>query len=755
MNREQLLEALKEVRQQLPTVLANQEYSKELADKSAEETILAEDQLRKMTSAEGALAEEPKAIVDAKSEVENADEELTAATLEYATSEATLRQYEADATENEYKAKIAKKKLSSMATDEDKAKLQEQIDEFEDNAERNKKYAEEEKKALEFYQEKIDTCKKTLDASNTKLEEERTKEDARVEAEYNKRVEAEKKNVDILRTKSGALTLDIAKNLDSLIADYEAGRASEAEVNYTIGWMRNALGANAFIETMNEEEASIIIDQMSSYDERINELEARLANEENYIIPEEEYQRRLSELKAQRTREKKNMSSQTRRMNANQARIDEIYAILADPDSGLSPEEFTNYTDEIAKIRNRNDGIRERKNNREELIFDLNSQIEELESTHGKALPKNMSADKKELKDLKNRRETLTFEQELYKSSLDNKMARILLGTGSKVEDIEDKKDKTAVVAPIIDEKDKDLGEDPSLLFPPLLTDEDKDLGEDPEIAFPVLPKEDEEDDDKKIIPIVGKHAAKKTLKDKLKELWPKIKKYIAVVLAALAIGAIGHTVVKNIDASKVDDPAPIEDVIDDNDLDVDDIIDEGKDDTPTPETPTPETPTPETPSPETPSPETPSPETPTPETPSPETPTPETPTPETPEESEVHPADPDKVYLADGDYVQDDSTNVSVDSEGNQYVDGEKVGVADVEKTPGGYTVVDVPGDFPEVKEEEATVTETPTGHETDDTSDLTEGEKANLDAAVEADLDNFENFNWDGFVDSNGMSL
>lgn len=839
MNKEQILISLQEIRKQLPVDLIRMDYSQEVADRLANRLVAEEENLRKMTTADTVKDDLPEAIKVLKSKLEDAADELENARNVLNNNRAEKAQSEAASKEYAFKVERAKKRLPLMRTEEERKKLEQEIANYQSTKESNDEWAKESERDISETEAYVIECEEKYRALEVELDNETKKQIEVEQEEHRGRINDTKRNITDLRRKAGFLTTDIIKTIDDLITDYESGVANEREVNYRMGQIREALLGNSFISSMEEEETSIIQDQIDGYDLKIRELETKVSDG----TFEREHQAKMDEIKSSVRNKRRNLNAQRSRYNANLYRIssltEELNELAVDSPRRVEIEK------EISSISKRNAGIASRMEERQGVI---NGLIEEFAVLESEKLDHS-----DELEKLKEEKEAAEYRLKMRELSIIDKINTLLIGTGSKIEDLSEKKDDVAV--PVIDKSEiEDLGKRPAEDVIEkkddfILTDEERrELGEEPELkpvdkdkvapgpVFPIpTPKTSagapvgtststppaSTTEDKGKSRIVSTKPAKKSLKEKLKKKFPKIAAFIA---AALLLFGAGYGVAKNTQPQISSDPTgiyeqlpdgdqalldgyvlrateenmqamkdllakckaidgtlympetydPMMDQVDhiENELDalggqmgdedciretkiLQDLYDalvkiQQKDDSVTPVGPgtsTPDDPTnPDKPV--------------TPDDPTnPDKPvTPDDPTnPDKPvvDPEEEHKNDPDTIYLAPGDVAGRESEGTTTDYDGNQYENGEQTGKTDLDHTDGGYAVVDVDKDIADASEEK--VVETPTGFETTDTSDLSEGEKENLDSAVEEALSDpgiSDSIDWDKAFFDDGQS-
>jgi hypothetical protein len=373
------------------------------------------------------------------------------------------------------------------------------------------------------------------------------------------------------------------------------------------------------------------------------------------------------------------------------------------------------------------------------------------------------------------------------------------------------KKEIPPLTPPVIEDKDKDLGKAPTKkefppLDPPAIQDKDKDLGTEPKAGKAQFPQiEGAAAPEEPRPPVEGEISAytppKSKLREKLKKLWIKVLAVLAILGVGVGVGmvaenqydflpnptAVSQQVVNedtistlrrlqdliikclSVDGSQYTEDsynAMMEKVYHIQDLLKGDITedtckqeldelqklydnlelkkgaelggDTGSHDggTDTPDTPD----TPDNPD--------------TPDTPD----DPDEPTDPVVDTDEEHENNPDIIYLAPGDSAGIEGGG-TVDYDGVQRdANGNVIGEADTTTTPGNYTVVpvdEIPG--PAVDTPDNNV---PTGHETTDTSDLSDEAQAELDRQVQEDIDNglitgFDDLSWEGFVGGSTPSI
>ena len=841
MNREQILISLRELRDQLPVDLINSNYGNTVAAELADQLLTEQIKLKNNT-ASGIINEpDTEEIKTLQRELESADYNYGYKKREIVSAENEQRFAEADLDLHKYRLERARKQLSLAESEEDKKGNQRIVDQV---TQEISEIEEEIKKHLKDIAElnaELVSDEGKYKAAEAKLKAARQGKLDTIEGDYRNKINESKNNVEFLKTKAGYLSLNVAKTLDDLITDYEDGVADEREVNYRVNQIREALGSNTLIDKFEQEEANIVNDQVEAYDDRIEALEEKISDDQNYIMSEDEYQIKFADLKSTKRKMQNNFSAQNRRYQDNIQRMEAIRKEVEE-NKNLDNISIQELIAESKRIEERNLGIQSRMDARREEISSLNKDIKSLVASHNIPDLSAKSKDEEELNSLNIARERMLYLDRLHNISLNDKMNTLLLGTGSKLEDLKSKNalskfgkeikpltdDELHIdefLPPIIKDEDKDLGKDPAKkdfppLTPPIIKDEDKNLGTEPKKKdFPPLTPPVIGDKDKDLgtepkagkaqfpqiegaaepprTPVEGDISAftppKSKLREKLKKLWIKVLAVLAMLGIGFAAGALAENqydfipnptaitqqsdhedtistlrrlqdlIIKclTVDGSKYTEDsynAMMEkvyhiqellkgDITEDtckqeldelqklyDDLELKKVADLGGDTgshdggVDTPDTPD----TPDNPD--------------TPDDPD----EPDEPTDPVVDTDEEHENNPDIIYLAPGDSAGIEGGG-TVDYDGVQRDEnGNVIGEADTTTTPGNYTVVpvdEIPGPSAD------TPNDVPTGHETTDTSDLSDEAQAELDRQVQEDIDNglitgFDDLSWEGFV-------
>jgi len=571
MNKEQILNALKELRNQIPIKL--DKYNHEIVEDIARQLIREEEKLKNPS-----LVVNSFELEEINKTIDRIERNLKLARLNYraivnqiSTTADNLNSAKSDLrlSENNKKIEIEKSKIydDEAAIKECESKIKNIEDEI-----------AEEQSVVERYSEEFEEIKKqkapALEEINYLKEEYHSKLRDRasliIEIEE-KKVSLAKGNVESLKSQLGVVSTGLVSELDDLILNYENGNIDNAIVNYYVNRIKNVVESNKELNIFENYETDVITDQLEGVNDEIKEIENRIKMNQYRT----RYNANLKSKKDELKKLERYLKRQEDRYNKNIEKL-----------SGQLTDNEKSYYAEIV------DGIMKRMDVRRDNIAELKAEINNIESDYEAEIEKYKKEDMKKLKEAKKYRKNMEYMKSIHEVSMLDKLDVLITATGGKLENDSIKTEEPVKNDNLADEEVKSEIEEEL----PIIKDEDKKIDKpkfilDEEKA-PVIEPNNEE---KGLVPVetkeefpplgptevVGYEEPKEAVKKP-----NKLKKILLIAATALSLIAVGiSSMIKKGKDNVVVPPASTPSI-------TDEMVEEEKP-TITPELPT-ETPAPE-----------------------------------------------------------------------------------------------------------------------------------------------------------------
>lgn len=536
---ENILQMLKLLRDKLPSdsLIGESNAKSDLYDYLAEKLVEEKDNLKKVEDLRTLESEELNKIAN---QFENIRDEFLIERAELESTEQSSRLYQKDASLASIKVEILTKRLNVETDEERKKEIQAQLDEAKEDYEKNSAWAKESDENVNKIREKVQNLEKDLKRLQERYRTEMNLEVSEYAKKYEETLKKRREEVDKTRGKLGYL--NITKDLDSLIDDYENGRTTDAEVNYRMRFLQNQLqdsNIRTMLNYIDEEQRNLSEEEVNILSEEASELRNKLSDDNNYILSEEEYQKELNTLNREYNNISKRYVNAYRNVEDTQAKINDI----------LSNTTLEGHLKDIAekervKLERLLSKQREKMSNLNQQLIDKENEIDKFKSYHGTINEEEKAKDAEKLSELDNRVRELRYFNVLDPLSIDERINSILKATKAEDENLSDFITPIEEPEEIIEKPTLDVDEDDEIEPEfPIIKEEDMDLGEPPV------------NDPEKI---KGVREPKEGLK--LKNIWKKAKVWVLIILAVLGIGSTGLKVKKHLD--KVNDEKEIQEIV-------------------------------------------------------------------------------------------------------------------------------------------------------------------------------------------------
>ncbi len=556
MTKEQLLEDLKALRNQLPSgALIDEEVIKNEQAKGEYVTFLARkavETIDKITNIENLESDEilNKEIERLNKEINDTEWDLTTARKNLTLAECDSLQYKNDLYFLNAELIIYEGMLENAKED-----TREQLEQKTANY---KKQIDEKQKAYTLsvqstrkLNDEIKKLEEKFNELNSKRFVEVEKEKKEAAKRYNDAITKRIRDVDYLRTKLGFINHDVIPTLDNLIESYEKDEITPAEIGYRVDLIKQRIFSNPRVNKMvqmyADEIASVSFEQEDILNNEIELLNNKLSDDTNYIISEEDYNKKLEDLKATYKRKGDIWLTSTHEMDVDRQILEGL--INNSLDSKISESYKKVLEEDIERVQNRiNKNVDIILQNKNEYTSAL-AEFRKLSSINNRFDKERKLLDIEKLEELIIRKEEAKYYSEINYSSVNNRLNRIventlgidydlfeedelsfeeqtkIIPTENKEPEItltsSEKENADNIILPIDDLKEEEK-QIPGLKF--------KNSNEEQRENYPVLPSESLtviEDDE-----VIDVHEPKPSLFKKIKE----ILKRAGIVLLTLAL---------------------------------------------------------------------------------------------------------------------------------------------------------------------------------------------------------------------------
>ena len=233
-------------------------------------------------------------------------------------------------------------------------------------------------------------------------------------------------------TKRGHLITErIVEAIQGLMDDIENDRLNEVEVGYRMNQIREALANNPIFSDLNDEELERATRAIATYDRQISDLETKVASDDNYLLSDEAYQSRLTELGLAIGDEAVALQSQRLVLEENNAKIRELKDSLSGP---LSGEDIVRVGQEISRLETSNREIERSMAERNEAI--AKAQEEQAYLNGGGRVDRYArTRDQEELDRIRKARADAEVARELHVKPIEQRLETVMKGVGYNPED--------------------------------------------------------------------------------------------------------------------------------------------------------------------------------------------------------------------------------------------------------------------------------------------------------------------------------
>lgn len=523
MNKELIISMLKEIREQLPVDILTSENTETLLTDIENESSREEKELEELLSNERYLFDDPELL--------KLNDEITSVLITIAEKYRSIGSLQADISDYQNEVRhydmINNIRSSLMLKDEKRISLNNAF--IEDNKkqiDKNSQWIKEAEEEIKRLDKDILELSDTRDRLTAEFEEKKESYKNNIVSKLNYQVQNREENVLYLKKKAGFVVTNAAGFITNLIEKYEKEDVSIEEMNYDITNLKNYINTDTLVDGAQKDMLEIYSEQLEVCEEKIHTLETTLANENNYILSEEEADKRISELMEFSKRQRKNLRAQDRRYEANKAKINDLL------EEGGSKED-------AEKISDRNKGIHDRMTQRRLLLFEINQQIDYLRNTKNKVDVNKMKEDREALLTLKIERERLNDFNKLHKLDLNQKLDGLLVATGTKLNEIPQVGTTEKITIPELEEE--------KVTIPNI----------EETVSIPELDESVEKNNEPEKVEIVEVKQPNPKLKDKIKKVI--VQAIIWLSTTALLVGVHVGIVKNNQEESEVNQGAIVE----------------------------------------------------------------------------------------------------------------------------------------------------------------------------------------------------
>lgn len=466
MSKEVLLASLKEIKGQIPADLIEEaEKNKEEKLAKLQELIEENEQkLARMSNLEGEYeVNMPKDLLDMRNLIQDAQAEIQIAYMTKQNLQEEIRSTESESETLKAQIKYYERLVERTTDIAQRAKYDSKLAEFKEDLESNKEWIKNRNKDIENTDLVLGTNTEIIEDNLEEFYKLRDKYYDEADAKNKEEKESVTKLINSLKNRAGFLNTGVFAALDEMISAIESDNMTEEEANNMLHDIKNYLGNDTdvlYAEYYNHQDLE---NELAIVEEQSEILSDKLADPNNYILPEEEYINSHKDLSRRINNENRLLREQERKIDSNSKQIAANNELIADNyaqreelirnrnKAGVydahtlqvmaraieeNEEAIRNARHQNEELEKRNTYISNNMSNRSNNISKYNRELETLEKYHGIANEEKIEDDKAILSNLNTVKGILTRLGEATKRPLVENIDRLLERLGSNRDEL-------------------------------------------------------------------------------------------------------------------------------------------------------------------------------------------------------------------------------------------------------------------------------------------------------------------------------